>query len=58
MERIFTKNVGRFVKGQLRDYPKQVWEQLAKSAKMKIEDFTKVAVMLETQDAVKPNVAA
>jgi hypothetical protein len=54
MQRIFTKDIGRFKKGEVREYPKQVWEGIARSAKMKLDEFTKIAVMLETQTPHKP----
>ena len=57
MQRIFTKDLGRFKKGEVRDYTKQVWEGLARSAKMKLEDFTKVAVMVEQTAEVKKQTA-
>jgi len=53
MQRIFTKDVGRFKKGEVRDYTKQVWEGISKSAKMKLDDFTKIAVMVEQTEVKK-----
>lgn len=53
MQRIFTKDVGRFKKGEVRDYTKQVWEGIARSAKMKLDDFTKIAVMIEQTEVKK-----
>lgn len=47
MQRVFTKDVGRFKRGEIRDYTRQVWENLARSAKMKLEDFTKLHVTEE-----------
>ncbi|MDZ4342346.1 MAG: hypothetical protein U1E51_07900 [Candidatus Binatia bacterium] len=40
MLRKFTKDLGRYKKGQSHDYPKAVWEQIAKSAKAKLDSFT------------------
>lgn len=40
MERIFTKDIGRFNKGDSRNYPKPVWENIAKSAKQALTDIT------------------
>jgi len=40
MLRKFTKDIGRYKKGQQHDYPKAVWEQIAKSAKVKLEGFS------------------
>ena len=57
MQRVFTKDVGRFKKGDVRDYPKATWIDLGKPYKMKPEDFSKIAVMLETKEPVKPTAA-
>ena len=57
MQRVFTKDVGRFRKGDVRDYPKPLWQDIARSQKMKLEDFSKLAVMLETKEPVKPTAA-
>ena len=40
MVRTFTTDVGRFRKGDVRDYPKQVWDGIAKSAKRSINSFS------------------
>lgn len=40
MERIFTKSIGRFVKGESRDYPLATWDQIAKSGKESIDTFS------------------
>ena len=40
MLRKFTRDIGRYHKGQLHDYPKAVWEQIAKSAKEKLANFS------------------
>lgn len=40
MLRKFTKDLGRYKKGQSHDYPKAVWEQIAKSAKAKLDSFS------------------
>lgn len=57
MELVFTKNVGRFKSGQTLDYPKSTWDQIAKSAKMKLADFAvapkKPLVDLENKGAKK-----
>lgn len=53
MQRVFTKDVGRFKKGEVRDYTKQVWEGIARSAKMKLDDFTRIAVMVEQAEPKK-----
>ena len=53
MQRVFTKDVGRFKKGEERDYTKQVWEGIARSAKMKLDDFTRIAVMVEQAEPKK-----
>ena len=43
MLRKFTKKIGRYKEGELHDYPKSVWESLAKSAKAKLDSFTESA---------------
>lgn len=40
MQRTFTANVGRFKQGETRDYPKDVWDRIALSAKQKLDKFT------------------
>lgn len=41
MERIFTRKVGRFETGDVRDYPKPVWRQIERSAKQPLEKFSR-----------------
>lgn len=53
--RVFTKDVGRYRKGEVREYPKWTWDGIAKSAKAKSPDeFSKLVTMLETQTPIKP----
>lgn len=41
MERIFLKDIGKnFKKGQVKNYPRSVWEQIEKSAGEKLADFS------------------
>ena len=40
MERVFTKDIGRFKEGDSRNYPMPVWESIAKSAKQALTDIT------------------
>lgn len=40
MLRRFTKEVGRYSNGSLRDYPREVWNTIARSAGMALESFT------------------
>lgn len=50
MERVFTKQVGRYGIGEVRDYPGSVWEQIAASAKKPLDSFTKpVTLALKEQ---------
>lgn len=50
MERVFTKQVGRFGVGEIRDYPGSVWEQIARSAGKSLDSFTKpVTLALKEQ---------
>ena len=42
MRLVFTKDIGNnFKAGVVKDYPKPVWNQIAKSAKMALNKFTK-----------------
>lgn len=50
MQRIFIKDVGRYKKGEVRDYTKQTWEGIARSLKQGLDAFSKVAVMTEQQE--------
>ncbi len=44
MERIFTRDMGtKFAKGDKRDYPRTTWDQIARNARMPLEQFTKPA---------------
>lgn len=40
MLRKFTKAIGRYKVGEAHDYPKAVWENMAKSAKAKLDSFS------------------
>lgn len=40
MLRKLKTSVGRYKKGELHDYPKAVWEKIAKDAHMKLSFFT------------------
>lgn len=55
IKRVFTKDIGRFKKGDVREYPKHTWDNIAKSAKAKsLDDFSRVVDMLEKAEATKP----
>lgn len=41
MERMFTKDVGRFKTGEVRDYARNVWGSIATSARLPLERFTR-----------------
>ena len=41
MIKVFTQNVGRFKKGDIRDYPVPVWKQIEHNAGMGLDEFTK-----------------
>jgi hypothetical protein len=43
MRRVITKTVGRFKTGQILDYPRGTWDQIAVSAKMNLEAFSSLA---------------
>lgn len=40
MQRVFTADIGRFKKGDIRDYPRGTWEQIATSASKKLGAIT------------------
>jgi hypothetical protein len=40
MLRVFTKDVGRFHRGDVRDYPSHVWKAIAGDAKATLDAFT------------------
>ncbi len=40
MQRAFTKTVGRFKRGEIRDYPGVVWTQIAKTVGEPLGRFT------------------
>lgn len=40
MLRKFTKDLGRYKSGEVHDYPKAVWENIARSAKAKLDSFS------------------
>lgn len=42
MLRRMTQDVGRFKKGDERDYPRGTWEQIATSAGKKLDSFSEV----------------
>lgn len=41
MRRQFTRNVGRFQSGEVRDYPRPTWEGIARSAGRKLGSITR-----------------
>tara|TARA_Y100000310_G_scaffold78084_1_gene74716 strand:+ start:7751 stop:7957 length:207 start_codon:yes stop_codon:yes gene_type:complete len=41
MQRVFTKNVGKFKKGETREYPVGTWKQIARNAGMLLKYFSK-----------------
>jgi hypothetical protein len=40
MLRQFTKDIGRFERGEVKDYPKPTWDQMAVNAGQPLEKFT------------------
>ena len=40
MQRVFTKSVGRYESGQLADYPKTTWDNIAKSVGKPLDSFS------------------
>lgn len=40
MQRVFIEDVGRFKKGDIRDYPKGTWGNIARSSNNKLESIT------------------
>ena len=51
VERVFTKNIGRFKQGDVKDYPQAVWVQIEKSAKKSLGTFSKLSSA--EQDRIK-----
>jgi len=47
MLREFTQPIGRYKQGEVHDYPRTTWNQLAHNAKAKLESFTK-AISIDT----------
>lgn len=41
MLRVFTKAVGRFRPGDIRDYPRHVWAQIERSAGQPLDRFSR-----------------
>jgi len=54
MERVFKKDIGRFKKGDSRNYPQPVWEGIAKSAKQALTDITISADELKELNSQDP----
>jgi hypothetical protein len=55
IRRVFTKDIGRYKKGQVCEWPKHTWDNVAKSAKAKsFDDFSRLVDMLEKAEATKP----
>ena len=48
MLREFTKSVGRFQAGDVRDYPKATWDEVARAAGTKLEHISKAAGEVST----------
>jgi len=42
MERIFTKDLGRYKVGDIRDYPIPTWQQMARSAGTDMDKFSRL----------------
>ena len=40
MQRVFTRAVGRFKAGEIKDYPSAVWREIARSARLTLDKFT------------------
>lgn len=40
MQLVFTKTIGRYSEGEIKDFPLATWNQIATSAKAKLESFT------------------
>lgn len=41
MQRIFTKSIGNFKKGDIKDYPQGTWNRVEESADKPLNEFTK-----------------
>lgn len=45
MLREFTKPIGRYRIGEVRDFPQPTWAQMAKSCELDLADFTKAVTL-------------
>lgn len=54
MLREFTQPVGRFQKGEHRDYPQTTWDQLARSVNRSLDKFTRLVEGAQQQRTGKP----
>lgn len=48
MTRVFTKDLGRWKKGDIREYPFTTWQQIERNSKASVDSFSK-----EVEDAAK-----
>lgn len=60
MTRLFTKNMGRWKKGDIREYPIPTWRQIERGAthpldsfSKEIEDAARTTMVLDTPDPVR-----
>lgn len=44
MTRVFTKNLGRWKQGDIREYPIPTWQQIERGAKSTMDSFSKELV--------------
>jgi len=50
-QRVFLKDVGRFARGTVGEYPRTTWKDIARSAKMPLERFTEPVASAAAQFA-------
>ncbi len=54
MLREFTVDIGRFKKGESRDYPNNVWTSMSETSGKKLDDFTKAVPNPVLQNMHRP----
>lgn len=55
MQRRFKQDIGRFKKGELRDYAQGVWQHLARSAKVPLDKLSELVDNQPAQSFRKEN---
>lgn len=53
MEMVFTKNIGKFRKGEVRDFPRSTWNRIARNSNNEISNFAKTINELSVSNSKK-----